>query len=443
MASDRALHRTSTSVAEPQAAERAAGTDLAAPPARGLLRMPRSGLPRRLRRILSLDDFEHAARRHLPRPIFGFISGAAETNASLRDNRAVFDEFGFIPRVLVNVSQRTQATSLFGRTYAAPFGIAPMGLSALAAYRGDLVLARAARAANIPMIMSGSSLIRLEEIAREGPTGWFQAYLPGEPLRVSALVDRVQSAGFDTLLLTVDTAVSANRENNVRNGFSTPLRPSLRLAWDGITRPGWLLNTAFRTLARHGMPHFENSYAERGAPIISGNILRDFGLRDHLDWKILELIRGRWKGRLVVKGIMEREDARIARETGADGIIVSNHGGRQLDGAVSPLRALPEVVAAVGDIPVMMDSGIRRGTDVLKAIALGARFVFVGRPFLYAAAIGGETGVRHAIDILSREVDRDMALLGINALSEMGPERLLRMRDGRRVADSAATYRVP
>ena len=383
---------------------------------------------RALRPILALDDFESAARRHLPRPVFGYVSGAAETNASLRDNRRAFEEYGFVPRVLRNVSQRSSGTTLLGRTYCAPFGIAPMGISALSAYRGDLVLARAAAAAGIPMVMSGSSLIRLEDVAAAAPGSWFQAYLPGEEEKIVALVDRVQRAGFETLMLTVDTAVLANRENNVRSGFSTPLRPSPRLAWDGLTRPRWLLGTALRTLALHGMPHFENSHAARGAPIFARNVQRDFGAKDHLDWKHLALIRRRWNGKLVVKGILSAEDAVLARETGADGIVVSNHGGRQLDGAVSPLRVLPAIVAAVGQhIPVMLDGGIRRGTDVMKAVALGASFVFVGRPFVYAAALAGEEGVAHAIRILSTEVHRDMGLLGITGLEELGVDRLMRL----------------
>lgn len=381
---------------------------------------------RRLRHILSLDDLEAAARRHLPRPLFGYIVGGTEDNAACADNRAVFREYGFVPRVLTDVSRRSQATRLFGMDYATPFGIAPMGISALMAYRGDLVLARAAAEAGIPMIMSGSSLIRLEEVAEAAPDSWFQAYLPGEPQRIRALVERVEQAGFDTLLLTVDTAVLASRENNVRTGFSTPLKPSLRLAYDGAIRPNWLMNTFARTLLRHGMPHFENSYAERGAPIVAQNITRDLGLRDHLNWEHLKQIREQWKGRLIVKGILSPQDARIAREQEVDGIIVSNHGGRQLDGAISGLRKLPEIVSESGDMPVMFDGGIRRGTDVLKAIALGADFVFVGRPFLYAAAIGGQAGVQHAINLLATEIDQDMGLMGINSLEEMEPDLLYR-----------------
>lgn len=381
-----------------------------------------------LSRVLCLDDFERHARRHLPRPVFGYVAGATERNASLQDNARAFAEWGFRPRVLVDVSKRSQAAALWGREWAAPFGIAPMGMSALVAYRGDLALARAARAAGVPMVLSGSSLIRMEEVIAANPDAWFQAYLPGDPARVEGLVDRAQAAGFRTLALTVDTAVLPNRENNVRNGFSTPLRPSLRLAWDGAIRPRWLLGTWFRTLARHGMPHFENSFAERGAPILARNVLRDFTARDHLNWRHLALIRRRWQGTLIVKGVMHPEDARRAEGEGAEGVIVSNHGGRQLDGTASPLRVLPEVARAVTTATVMLDGGIRRGTDVLKAVALGARFVFVGRPMLHAAGRFGEAGVSHAIALLRGEVDRGMALLGVNRLDEVTPELLLRVQ---------------
>jgi L-lactate dehydrogenase (cytochrome) len=385
-------------------------------------------VPRRLRRVLCLDDFEAAARNHLPRPIFGYIAGAAETNMSLYDNRAAFAELGFLPRMLVDVSRRSQQTSLFGRTYAVPFGIAPMGISALSAYRGDLTLAAAAAAANVLMIMSASSLIRLEDVAKVGDTAWFQAYLPGDVPRITALIERVTRSTFDTLVLTVDSQVAGNRENNIRTGFSTPLRPSLRLAWDGILRPRWLFGTFARTLIAHGMPYFENNEATRGPPIVSPNVIRDYSDRGNLSWKHFELVRRLWKGRLVVKGILHRDDARIARESGAEGIIVSNHGGRQLDGAVSAMRVLPDIVAACPDIPVMLDGGIRRGTDVLKALALGAKFVFVGRPFGYAAAVGGAAGVRHAIALLGDEIHRDMAMLGIINLGDLSPEMLVRLR---------------
>lgn len=367
----------------------------------------------RLKSVLSLDDFEGLAKRHLPHPLFGYIAGASERNASLRMNTEAFAALSFQPRILRNVSARTTVTSLFGEEWTAPFGIAPMGISALMAYRGDLVLAEAARDAGVPMIMSGSSLIRLEEIATVAPRSWFQAYLPGEPDKIDALIDRVTRAGFKTLVLTVDTAVLANRENNVRAGFSTPLRPSLSLAWQGLRHPSWTIGTFMRTLLKHGIPHFENSYATRGAPIVASNVMRDFGKKDHLSWDHVSRIRERWTGNLVLKGILHPDDAKLAVGRGADGIIVSNHGGRQLDGAIAPLVALPDIVREVGNaVPVMMDGGIRRGTDIVKAVALGAKFVFVGRPFLYAATVSGKAGVAKAVSILHDELQRDIGLLG-------------------------------
>lgn len=376
-------------------------------------------MPRRLRRILCLDDFEPAAKEHLPRPLFGYVAGAAETNASLNGNRRAFDKYRFVPHVMVNIAGRNTATNLFSQPFAAPVGIAPLGLSALTAYRGDLVLAKAAAAARIPMIMSGSSLIRLEEVAAVYPQAWFQAYLPGEPAAIAALVERVKRAGFETLVITVDTPVAANRENNVRAGFSTPLRPSFRLAWEGLTHPRWLAGTFAATILRHGMPHFENNYATRGAPILSPTVERDFSDRGHLDWWHLSAIRKQWDGVLIIKGILGAADARRAREHGVDGIIVSNHGGRQLDGAVSPLTVLPSIVEACPDLPVMIDGGIRRGSDVIKALALGAQAAFVGRPFAYAASIAGAEGVGHAIRLVTSEISRNMAMLGVNRVDEL------------------------
>ncbi|MGP1679739.1 MAG: alpha-hydroxy acid oxidase [Burkholderiales bacterium] len=388
---------------------------------------PHAPLPRRLRRILSLADFEAAARRHLPRSMYSFVSSGAEDNISFVGNRAAFREYGLVPRVLIDVSQRTQATTLFGRSYCSPFGIAPLGLCALTAYRGDLVLARAAAQANIPMLLSGSSLIRMEEVAAMGDSAWFQAYLAGDAPKITALIERVARAGFEALVLTLDTAVAANREINLRDGFTVPLRPSLRLAWDGISHPRWLAGTLLRTLLRHGMPYFENNYATRDVPVMSPNVLRQTSERGHLNWEHFALVRRIWKGKLIVKGILAKVDARKACDAGADAIIVSNHGGRQLDGAVAPLHVLPGIVAACPGVPVMLDGGIRRGTDVIKALALGAKFVFLGRPFNFAAAIGGEAGVRHAINILSTEVDRDMALLGLTDLAQLDANYLFRL----------------
>ena len=376
----------------------------------------------KLKDLLSLEDFEDAARRVLPRPIFGYAAGSVETGASLRANLAAWDDVAFVPRMLVDTSARMQKAVLFERTYDSPFGIAPMGGTSMAAYEGDLVLARAAAQANIPMIMSGAALTPLERVRSEGPTAWFQAYVPGDEERIGHLVERVERAGYDTLVVTTDVQVASNREHYIRTGFHTPLRPTLRLAWDSAMRPRWLFGMLLRTLLTSGMPHFENMGPR--VPLISRTGKRDPGRRDRLSWAHIEGIRRRWKGRLVLKGILDQADARRARERGIDGIIVSNHGGRQLDGAITPLRVLPGIAAESGGMTVMMDGGVRRGTDVLKALALGARFVFVGRPFFFAAALAGQRGVAHAIRLLREEIDRDMALLGISTLAEMTSERI-------------------
>lgn len=380
---------------------------------------------RRLSKVYCLNDFESAARRHLPKPIFGYVSGATETEASYRDNRTAFEEYGFMHRVLRNVSERETSVTLWGQRYSAPFGIAPMGISSLTGYRGDLAQAQAAERAGIPMILSGSSLIRLEDVIDAAPSTWFQAYLPAEEHNINALIDRVEQAGVKTLVITVDSAVVPNRENNLRTGFKTPLEPNLKLLWDGLTHPSWSVGTFLRTLVCHGMPYFENNNAERGAALLSRNAVRDFSGREHLDWDTLRNIRGRWKGRLVIKGVLHPKDVEMAKRYGADGVILSNHGGRQLDGAISPMRALPSAMDVAGDMSVMIDSGFRRGTDIVKALALGASCVFIGRPFNYAAAIGGEAGVEHAIKLLTSELRADMGMLGVVSLTELEPEMLV------------------
>lgn len=374
--------------------------------------------------FLNLDDFEAAAHRRLPRPLFGYVAGASETSSAYADNRDVFSEFRLVPQVLRGVEGRTIARPLLGQTWQAPFGIAPMGISALIALDGDVALARAAADAQIPFVLSGSSLTPMERVLEVNPEAWFQAYLPGEADRIGALVSRVASAGYGTLVLTADTAVLANRENILRAGFSTPLRPSPRMIWDFARCPRWVFGTFVRSLMARGMPHFENSYAERGAPIISKKAVRDFGRKDHLNWEHVKLIRDLWKGRLVIKGLLAGSDVARARKLGCDGAILSNHGGRQLDFAISGVRALKAALPEAGRMALMVDGGFRRGTDVLKALALGADFVFIGRPMLFAASVGGQQMVTRAIDILKTEVHRDLGLLGLRALDEVSKDIL-------------------
>ncbi|MBN9005887.1 MAG: alpha-hydroxy-acid oxidizing protein [Rhizobiales bacterium] len=395
----------------------AKGATAVPPPA--TVNRPENAVPRNLRRYLSLEDFEPAAKRVLPRMLYGYISGGAETDASVRDNKQAYQEYGLVPRVLMDVSGRDTSTTLLGKRYAAPFGIPPLGSAALCAYRGDIVLTRAAAAMSVPMILSAASLIKLEDVKRENPDAWYQAYLAGDDVRVEAMVDRVAAAGYDTFVVTADVPVPPNRENNIRNGFQVPLAITPQVAWDVATHPRWLFGNFVRTVMNHGMPHFENMDAAQGPPVLSKELMRNIGKRDQLAWKHVELIRRRWKGKLIVKGLLAPEDARTARECGADGVIVSNHGGRQLDGAVSALRTLPEIAAQANGMTVIVDGGIRRGTDILKALALGADFVFIGRPFLYAAVVGGEAGVTRALTLLRAEIDRDMALLGIRTLDEI------------------------
>ena len=386
--------------------------------------------PRSLRGIFALEDFEPVAKRRLPPPIFGYVAGAAETNASHDDNRAAFAEIALLPRVGVNVSDRRLNCDLMGLEFDLPFGIAPMGAAALTAYRGDLVMARAAHKAKIPMIVSAASLIPLEEIAAEAPDVWYQAYLPQRLTDISALLDRVASAGVETLVVTLDSAVVPSRENNLRSGFRTPLRPDLTLLWQGLTHPRWALGTFVRTFVQHGPPHFENATAGRGAPLLSRQAVRDFSGREFLNWALLAEVRKMWKGRLVLKGVLHPDDVSRSKELGAQGVILSNHGGRQLDGAVAPLRVLSAALARAGDMPVMLDGDLLRGTDILKALALGASFVFVGRPFNYAASIAGEAGVSHAIELLRVQLRADLGMLGLTELSALDPSVLFCGRFG-------------
>ena len=383
-------------------------------------------LPRHLQQYLALQDFIDKARKVLPRPIYGYVTGGVEDNASLRGTRTVFDEVGFVPKPLIDTTARSMKTTLFGKTYNAPFGFAPMGGTSTACYRGDTVLAGVAAQANIPMMMSGASLMRMEDVKAAGRTAMFQAYLPGDEERITQTFERCEKAGFDTIAVTVDVQVPANRENNVRNGYSTPLRPSLRLGWDVAVRPKWLFGMFLRTLMTDGMPHVENMGPR--VPMLSAGGSRDYGRRDRLSWKHIAHMRKIWKGNLLIKGVVDKDSVRIAREHGLDGVMVSNHGGRQLDGTVAPARVLPGIREAAGkDMAVIMDSGFRRGTDVLKALALGADFCFIGRPFLCAAACAGTDGVTHAVSLLMDEIDRDMAQLGINSPKEITKDYLMAM----------------
>jgi L-lactate dehydrogenase (cytochrome) len=379
-----------------------------------------------MKSLLSIADLERAARRRLPPSIYGYVIGGSEDESSLRSNRKAFERLNFMPRFLVDVSQRSQVTELFGKSYASPFGVSPMGVVSLCHFDGDVALARAARDAKLPFILSGASTTPLERVAAEYPGMWFQAYIPSRREVIAPLLKRVEAAGIDVLVVTVDVPIASTREIEVRNGFSVPLRLSRRLVMGGLARPRWMVETFAQTLLKHGIPHFENFTATRGGPIITAAKGDHRAGRAALCWDDIRWIRGEWKGKLVIKGILRPEDARMAEAVGADGVIVSNHGGRQLDGALAPIDALPAIVAATPKLTVMIDSGFRRGTDVLKALALGARFVFVGRAALYGLAAGGEKGAAHALALLQREIDVNLALLGCPDTRQLSPEFLHR-----------------
>ena len=390
------------------------------------LRRSARATPYRFRDLLALGDFERHARRHLPHMIFEYVAGGVETGAAMRAASAAYERYSLHPRMMVDTASRDQSVTLFGTTYRAPFGVPPLGGAAFVAYRGDLVLAEAASRMSVPMILSASSLIALQEVIAHNPDTWFQAYLAGDQPRIDRLLDRVAAAGYRTLVVTADTPVLGNREHNIRSGFSMPIRITPKVAIQSALHPRWLVGVVARTCLRHGAPHFENTEAERGPPMMS-RAVRNTAARDKLSWAHLDAIRQRWKGNLLVKGLVTVEDAVRARECGVDGIILSNHGGRQLDYAPAPLDVLAELGGEKRDMKIVLDSGIRRGTDVMKALALGADFVLVGRPFLFAAAIGGVPGVMHAMTILKDEIHRDMALLGVNRLDELTPDFVRRI----------------
>ena len=386
---------------------------------------PTHPLPRKFRDLLALEDFERHARKRLPAMIYQYVAGGVETGHGISACYEAYQQYVFVPRMFRDVSGRDQGISLLGQQWSHPFGVAPLGGASFVSYRADIMLAKAAAAMNVPMILSASSLIPLEVVIAANPDAWFQAYLAGDQPRIDRLVDRVARAGYRTLVVTGDTPMLGNREHNTRSGFSMPIKMTPKVIWQSATSPRWLFGTVAQTFLRHGAPHFENTDAERGPPMMS-NKVRNTHARDKLAWHHVEAIRKKWKGNLIVKGLMSPEDAFIARDLGADAVILSNHGGRQLDYTVPPLHTLAEIAAKKGQMKVIIDSGIRRGTDVMKAMALGADFVFLGRPFLYGSVIGGQAGIEHAMHILRDEIDRDMALIGVTHPQQLTPELLRR-----------------
>ncbi len=376
-------------------------------------------------RLLSAQDYERAAKRRLPKAVFEYVRGGTEDEQALSQNRLIFNQLVFKARGLREVSSRSQRTQVLGTNYASPLGFSPTGVNAIICHDCDAILAAASAKANIPYIISGASNVPLERLAQINPNAWYQGYFPGDIGRIQKIADRLHAAQIETIVVTIDTCVGANRENNQRNDFTIPFQLTPKLMLSGLLHPKWLIQVFARTLYRDGVPRFVNMYDTMG-PSITENTTDGFRAgRDKLSWEHIRWLRDYWQGKLILKGVMHPEDAHAAKKMGTDALIISNHGGRQLDGAIAPLQALPEIVRTVGrQYPVFIDGGFRRGTDVLKAIALGASLVFMGRPQLYGAAVAQAQGVEHVLEMMRTEIDRDMALLGCANLSELNPDLL-------------------
>jgi isopentenyl diphosphate isomerase/L-lactate dehydrogenase-like FMN-dependent dehydrogenase len=374
----------------------------------------------------NIEDLRRMAKRRLPRGIFEFVDRGTEDEVALRNNRAAFEDIKLKPHVLADVSGRSLETRIFGKTIKMPFGVAPTGTAGLLSYGGEVALAKAAARAGIPCTIATNAMTPMEEIIEQaGGELWFQLYMWSDKDLSLKFVDRVKSVGFETLIVSVDGAVGANREYNHRNGFEVPLKYTPRLVAQLLARPGWLATCLLQQFIRRGVPKFENYPPELMDSLMSKNFKRSTLKNDGLNWDDLKVLRDRWPGNLIVKGILHPDDAAMAADCGADGVIVSNHGGRNLDASVAPIQILPEIAARVGGrMAVIVDSGFRRGTDVIKGLALGADLVMAGRPTLYGAAAGGEAGAYRALEIFREETDRVMGLLGLHTVDEIGHDCL-------------------
>ena len=369
---------------------------------------------------LNIADLRALAQKRLPKGLFEFVDRGTEDEVALLNNRAALDRIKLRPRVLVDVSRRESKTNLFGRELPLPIIIAPTGMADLMWFHGELALARAAARAGIPFTLATSSTTPFEQVSKTlNAPFWFQMYMWDDREQSHAIMNRARAAGADTLLLTVDTAVFANREFNRRNGFTNPLL-NRRFALDIAIHPRWSLGVMGRYLLEGGMPRFAN-YPEH----LRSNITRAparLANSASVTWQDVARLRERWPGRLLLKGVLAPQDALLAVEHGVDGIVVSNHGGRNLDAAVAPIDVLAEIVAAVsGRIAVLYDSGIRRGTDIVKALALGSDAVLIGRATLFGLAAGGESGASRAIAILHEELTRTLALIGAQGINDLTP----------------------
>lgn len=367
---------------------------------------------------INAQDLRRLAQRRLPRMVFDYLDGAAEDEQTLQANRQSFKQVCLRPRALNDVSTRTQSVQVLGQTWASPLAIAPVGLAGLFWPQGDIAAARAAAQAGIPYVLSTASSSTIEAVAQVGGNLWFQLYVISRTL-ADSLVDRALAAGYRTLVLTTDVPVSGRRERDVRNGFSQPMRWRPRTIWDLACHPRWLTQ-----MARHGAPQLANLASQAATDAQTQAALLQRQMDASFNWNDLDHLRQRWPHTLLVKGILHPQDAARAFDVGVDGVIVSNHGGRQLDGAMATIDALPAVVQAAAGRPVLLDGGIRRGVDVIKAMACGAQGVLLGRAPMYGLAAAGQNGVEATIALLMQDIDRVLALMGCHNASDLGPEWL-------------------
>ncbi len=372
---------------------------------------------------INYEDLRKLAKKRLPKIAYDFIEGGVDDEIGLDRNQQAFRDTPLVPRYLRNIDGIDRKTELFGRSYDAPFGISPTGLIGLFRHGGDLMLAAAAREANIPFVMSGSANCTVEELGQTAPEhGWFQLYAARDSSISEDMIRRADAAGLSTLVVTVDVPVHSNRERNTRNGFGRPLKLGLETKLDALGHPGWMMD-----YLRHGVPMIKNwqPYAKDGASADDVADLVTAQVTAPLTWDNVARYREIWPRNLVIKGIMHVDDAIKAAELGVDGVVVSNHGARQLDRSPASVEVLPAIVAAVGDrMTVMLDSGIQRGSDIVTALCLGAKFVFTGRFTLYGVTAGAEAGATKAIDIINREVDLIMAQIGAPDIASLGDDFL-------------------
>ena len=374
-------------------------------------------------RALNIADLRAGARARLPRGMFDYVDRGVEDEAGLAANRAAFDRVHLAPRILRDVSRIALGTTLLGRPLPMPFAVAPTGGAGLVWHGGDLHLARAAAARGVPFTVSSASTMDVEEIAVAGGSLWFQLYLWEDRALSHAALRRARDVGCDVLFVTVDLPVGPNREYNERNGFGLPLRMGARNALDVLAHPRWLAGVLGRYMLGEGMPRQANLPPElRGKVTRSAPIGAGFR-QDNLEWDEVARLRDHWPGPILLKGVSRADDAARALALGIDGVVVSNHGGRSLDASIPSIAALPPIVAEVGGrLAVLVDGSITRGTQVVKALALGADLVLVGRAPLYGLAVAGEAGAGRALDLLAAETARVMAQVGSRTVAEITPD---------------------